>query len=302
MFSYDEVQLGQTLWNVGAYNHKVIQKIGELIYTFSPSGVWVTNGISATKISHPVDKYLRNFKPEYDNVVGRIVTNCFAGNFEEKYVLYISNSTEPETLSDVVLVYDIKRKNWTVYDSFTNFAHFGSLKSFNTGSPFNALSSGSTSQSGESLFAGDTGGKYYRLFDGRFLDNESTRTKRGSDIIPNLASDSIGNPISTVLETKYLDLGTLNLKSLGYITTLIESGDFDVSFSLDLGRVKTDWISLGNFNESIQDSKRFPARFDTAFRIAFRVVSNTRDTISIFNGLVVRDIVMLDRKHARRTI
>jgi len=165
IFSYDEVQLKQRFWNVGAYSHKVIQKIGELLYTFCPSGVWVTNGTSAQNIGKPVEKYLKNFRPDFETTRGRVVINTFSGQINGKYFLYLHDSTEPKTRSDVVLIYDTIKGKWTIHDTYTNFAHFGSFSTFLSGDPSCVTITGqSAAQHGESLFAGDTGGKYYRLF------------------------------------------------------------------------------------------------------------------------------------------
>ena len=54
IFTYDEIQLKQNLVHVGAYNHEVVHKIDDQIYTFCPNGVFITNGYSAVKISDPI--------------------------------------------------------------------------------------------------------------------------------------------------------------------------------------------------------------------------------------------------------
>lgn len=292
IFMYDEVQLKQTVWNVGAYHHKVIQKINDTIFTFCPTGVWKTNGYSAKKISQPVEKYLRLFKPDYDQIAGKLVTNCFAGQFGDKYLLYVGSIPDPDdettTLSDVVLVYDTLKNNWTVYDSFTSFSHFGSFKNFGYGQLSNSVAGGSTMQSGECLFAGNTGGKYYRLFDGRFYDNQATRSYRGGDYIPNLISNSVGNPISTVLETKFYEVGNPGtLKTFGFLELLIDQGEFNVAYKLDKGDTITDWISLGVFSPSLKKKR---LKDNKGYKVAFKITSNTLDTLSTLNGIILKGI------------
>lgn len=291
IWTYDEVQLKQRESGVGAYNNKVIQKIGKLFYTFNPTGVHVTNGYTSKKISKPVEKYLENFRPTYDSTDGRVVTNCFAGTFDGKYLLYIKNITKPETLSDVVLVYDTIKGNWTVYDGFTNFIHFGSFNKFGTASQ--ASTTGLGVQSIEALFAGSSDGKYYRLFEDTFYILGAA-AKIGGDVIPNLVSDSAGSPISTVLETPFLPLGSLDLKNIGYITAIVEQGDFDISYRLRSGNKTSDPVNLGSFGVGVTN-KKLKEGCNEGESISLRVVSNTLDVIPILNVLVVRDIETLEK-------
>lgn len=283
IFSYDEVQLKQQQWEVGAYNHRVIQKIGKVVYTFCPSGVYATNIFSSKKISDPVKKYLKGFQPTYDTTVGRTVVNTFAGQFEDKYILYIGSITEPETLSDVVLVYDTKKDNWTVHTGYTNFVHFASLSKFITGTTAVATNT-ITNQERESLFASDNGGKYFRLYDTRFLDNGATRTYRGGDLTYDVFSETI-TPISAVAETFYLDLGSPgSWKTFSYLNVFVEQGNVNIAYSLDKGAVFTDWIPLGNFKES---RRRVPLKDKEGYRIALQISANSADALDILNGFVI---------------
>ena len=301
VFSYDEIQLKQKLWNVGAYNHMVIQKAGTSIFTFCPQGIFEINGSSAVDIGQPVQAYLKSFRPVYDiqaNTIQRVVVNCFAAVFENKYVLYISNLTEPETLNRVVLVYDTIRKNWTVHDLYGTaggnaFVHFLVTNQFEQGAP--AVVSGGTgasiTQFREALFGGTDDGKYFRLYDGRFTDSDTVLLgQRGGDIIANMMDDSAGTAISTVLETKWYDLGNPSFwKSIGYMTLFVEQGYVDAFYKLDTG-VESDWYPLGSFDKRTSNSKPFPADRNQGYRIKFRFENNSADTLCTFNGFIVRDI------------
>ena len=290
IFSYDEVQLKQRLWNVGAYNHKVIKRIGENLFTFCPAGVFVTNGASAQLISEPVKKYLDDFQPSLDSTVGRVVNNCFAGTFDNKYFLYLGDIREPDINTDVVLVYDTIKNNWTVYDGFTNITHFASLYQFNTGSVQGTAATYVT-QSKEALFAGDTGGKYFRFYENRFFDNQATRTQRGGDIYGDMMSDSVGNSVQTVAETKLMPIGDepTQWTSLDRIAVLTERGTHQVSYKIDRGEHggMTDWISLGDFKTSIT-TRKLKHNLNQGYRIAFRITTSERDTINIFNGIIMK--------------
>ena len=264
IFTYNEVQLKQTLVNVGAYNHRVIQRIGETLYTFCPQGVFATNGSSAKNISEPIKKYLRMFKPVYSGPLNRVVLNCFAGVFQNKYYLHIGtivdpdeahfpNRTTPKTLTGVVLVYDTLKGNWTVHNEYTNFQHFAQFPSYNGSIMTASQARQRIHEWGETLFAGDNDGRYYRLFENDFVDNESTVRTRGYDIIPNLMQNSAGTAVDTVLETPFYDIENPALwKQFNGIRFLVEDGVFTVSYRLDVGTTITDWVPLGEIKQSNQ--------------------------------------------------
>lgn len=298
LFSYDEVQLKQRLWNVGAYNNKVVQRIGEDLFTFCPQGVFVTNGASAQNISEPVKKYLDGFQPSYDSTVGRVVDNCFAGTFDNKYILYLGDIQEPDINTDVVLVYDTINNNWTVHDGYENITHFASLAGFNGGSVQSGAGT-TVGQSKESIFVGDTGGKYFRLYENRFFDNQSTRTQRGGDIFGNMMSDSLGGSVQTVAETKFIPIGDepTQWATLDRIAVLTERGTFQVSYKLDRGEHGgfTDWISLGDFKTSIT-TRKLKHNMRQGYRIAFKVTTSERDTINIFNGIILKGREIIDKE------
>ena len=296
IFTYDEVELKQRVYGAGAYNNKVIKKIDGLFYTFSPAGVHVTNGFSSKKISDPIDEYLMNFRPKYDSTSGRVVDNCFAGIYQKKYFLYIGNITDPEVLSDVVLVYDTVSKNWTVYSGFTNFTHFGSFFNFGTGGA--ASTTGLGVQSIEAFFAGSSDGKYYRLFEDTFYMVGST-TSRGGDIWPNLISDSAGSGVSTKALTKWFDIGNPSwMKQISYFRMLVETGEFNVVYRIDQGSKITEWTPLGEYKTTNQ-RKALKAKINQGYRIQFEITSNSVDHSCILNGFIAEEIEALSKKDYR---
>ena len=295
IFTYDEIQLKQRLWDVGAYNHRVIQRLGELIYTFCPTGVWVTNGFTAQKISDPVDKYLQTFQPVFDTTLYRVVTNCFAGTFEGKYYLYLSDLEEPHSRNDITLVYDTMKGNWTVHDGYKNFRHFASLKAFCQGGPI-------VGQQKACLFAGDSAGKYFRLFDNRFADREAVRQLRGGDIIPDTFSET-QEGVQTTAETKFYLMGDdlTQQARVRKIGALVEQGTFQIAYRIDRGTHITDWISLGDFRTTITERK-LKEDFNTGYRISFKITSNDANVLGALNGIILKERETLEKtKHGIKT-
>lgn len=298
IFTYNEYELKQRQWGVGAYNHNVIQKIGNLVYTFCPTGIWATNFYSAKKISKPIEKYLKGFNPTYDSTFARLITNTFAGAFENKYYIYIGDITEPETLSDVVLVYDTIKNNWTVHIGYTDFVHFGSFRAFYR----ERINPGSTSvmctQVRDAFFAGDNTGKYFRLFEDRYIDNQSTRTNRRGDLTADIFSTT-RLEIPAEMETPFYDMGAPGWwKSFGYLELLSERGSFNASYRLDLGGGQlSDWVSLGEFRTTNETKRIVDSQAQEAkgFRISFKVTSNTADTIPILNGLRIVEATAINK-------
>lgn len=280
IFSYDEVQLKQRQWNVGAYNHKVIQRTGGVLYTFCPAGVYATNGLESVLVSSPVEKYLKAFHPIYDSTVGRVVENCFAGTFEGKYFLYLGDLTvDSVSLTDVVLVYDTIKKNWTIYTGLTNITHFGSFNTFDS-------KIGAQNQIKECLFAGDNAGKYYRLFEKDYLDWETTRAFHFGDIIPDVISNNTGSAIQTIGELKWYNIADepTQLGKFDRLSVLTETGSFQISYKLDKGDHQTDWVSLGDF-KGISSVK---PKDNTGYRVSFKITSNQANVLSKFNGLIIK--------------
>lgn len=299
IWSYDEVNLRQQLWEVGAYCDKVIKKIGNLFYTFCPTGVWETNGFSARKISDPIFDYIKSFVPRYETTNGRVVVNTFAGTYRNKYYLYIGSVTEPETISDVVLVFDTVKRNWTVHSAYTNFVHFASLKSFGDGEHDDAAGR-FRPQDIESLFASDSSNNYFKLFDNRYLDNQATRAYRGGDIAENLRANSTGTPTSTILEFGWIDFGSKDWKKIESVMVNIERGNFQISYRLDQGDKKTDWVSLGNFQSGISTKKLridnlIGYNLNEGYRIKLKATSNSLEIIDTLNAIIIRGIETMDK-------
>ncbi len=296
---YNESTLIQGSWLVGAYSNTVIQKSGNSFITCCPNGVFETNGVSSRKISDPMEHSVKQFTASHHITRGRVVVNTFSGQFKDKYYLYIGNITEPETLNDVVLVWDTVRRNWTIHDSYTSIIGFSSLKSFGDGTA--ALSTGQfRPHDVESFFASDTSNRYFRLFENRFLDASATRTYRGGDIIGSMKTNSLGSAVSTVLETAWTTLGTLSWKKIARIRATIEQGNFQISYRLDQGTKQTDWVSLGNFQQGTTTKKlRIDSQkgynLNEGYRIKIKVTSNSLEVIDILNLIAIEDIETVDK-------
>ena len=278
-FYYDEVQLKLANNSVGAYNHWVTQEIDGVLFTFCPRGVFAGNGFTMKKISEPVESILKNFRPKLNSNY-RVVDNTYSWQYDGKYYLYIGDITDPYTKSDVVLCYDTQTNSWTIEDTVADPVFFLSSQGFKGGgdvtvSYYNGM---------EGVFA-LTSNRCYRLYENRNSDN-SGRTV-GTDVAADLISDSTGTEISAVLEPPMYDMGNPSWwKNFGYIRVLIEQGDFNVSYRIDDGTKISDYKSLGQF-KTTNTRKLFNQQ---GYRIGFKITSNNKDCIGIFNGLIIEDI------------
>lgn len=304
IFTYNELQLQQQLWGVGAYNHYVIQRIGKLIYTFCPTGVWETNGFQARLISEPIKEYLKEYIPSYD-VNGRTITDCFATAFDNKYILYLTSISKPYPLGGVALIFDTIKRNWTIHDNYGNgivgsFLFLNKLAHYGTG--YVPLVSYPASNQKEAVFAGSLSNgtfRYWRLYENYLTTASLMGVKSQGDIYPNLIADNNGYPISTILETPFLDIGnSLFWKNFGFIRILSETGSWNVSYRLDKGDHITDWISLGEFNYPNQ-RKRLLENNNEGFRIAIKITSNSRDWTNILNGIIIENIEAKSKQERR---
>lgn len=302
IFVYNELQLQQQLWGVGAYNHNVIQAIGKNIYTFCPTGVWETNGFQARLISEPIKDYLKGYIPEYD-VNGRTITNCFAASFDNKYILFLSNSSLPYALNSFVLIFDTIKRNWTIHDNYGSpltgsFIFLNKLKYY--GSGYITQTGSPRSNQRDALFAGTFNNgqtKYWRLYENYLTTFILFGVKGQGNIYSNLVSDDEGEPICTILETPFYDIGnTFFWKNFGYIRILSESGSWKVFYKLDKGDYITDWISLGEFNYPNQRKRLVD---NEGFRIAIRITSVSKDFTNILNGIIIEDIEMKTKQERR---
>ena len=276
-FAYDEVSLRQRSNTVGAYNHRVVEQIDNLIYTFCPTGIYATNGVSSKLISEPVKRWLVDFKPQIDSQVNRVVVNTFATSYDKKYILYIGDTTTESDLEDVVLVYDTERGNWTVYQGFTNFKHLVGLKSFKYGG-------GKTKVEG--LFGGDTSGKYYRFFSKRYIDGDNEQNSVNAldgDVFPDLISNT-GVPVSSVIETQFYDQGNpLVYKQFRHFRVIADGIGLMVSCKVESDRGESNWIPLG---ATTKTNHQFELpEIAKGYRIKFQfshVDSNSAPTLNAF--------------------
>jgi len=310
-WAYDEIQLKKKLTSVGAYNHNVIKEIDGILYTFSPSGVFATNGFSAKKISDPIDDILKLYFPTFDPTYQRVVTDCFAGVFDKKYVLYLSRIFSPsfdnrlETLRGVTLVYDTVKNNWTMYTGLvtqTNLSSFQGLFSMpNFVSGENSSIEGIL-QSREALFAGGsvdngatTKGGLFRMFENIVRGGDTAQNERGAPITGDMVADSTGTPISALIRTGWIDQGSPETnKQFSRVRVLLEKGDVSVSYRVDTGDFYTDWEAIGSATTSGK-ILRFPAKA-RGYRIQLSFANNQVDTKTILNGFVVEDTEVLSKK------
>lgn len=280
MFAYNEVSLRQRSNTVGAYNHRVVQQIDNLFYTFCPAGIFVTNGSSSRKISEPVKDYLKDFFPVKETQLSRVVINTFAAVFDRKYILYIGDTTGELANEDVLLVYDTQLNNWTVYQGFTNFMHLIGLQSFKYGGGVNKI---------EGLFGGDSAGKYFRFFSKKFQDGDNEQNSHftsNGDLFTDLVSNT-GVPVSSTIQTKLYDLKDPRLfKQFRYLRVLAEGTGFSVSYQVENEKGISDWMPLGTTTATNQVFE-FPRKIARGFRIRFRFAHADANSAPALNGFVI---------------
>ena len=294
IFTYDEIELKQRLTGVGAYNHKVIQEINGIVYTFCPNGIFATNLTEAKQIGNPVRQYWKNFQPVYDTVTstayGRVITNTFSAKFEKYYLLYIHDITDPETANDVVLVYDTEKKTWVTFTGpFTNFFHMNGFENFKFGDRIN--------QFRPALFGGkdSTGGnQMVRFFENTFVDTAGT--KRGSDIFGDfLYTTDIPQPIPIRVETPLYDLTHPELfKRFRQIRFYVERGFWNVEWRVQDDTGISPYKPLGAIAYPGKVLS-FPAEAQ-GYRLGFRLSASNTDSLSILNGFVIEETEVVARK------
>jgi len=300
VFAYNERTLRQRLRGVGAYNHYVVQSIDGLKYTFCPAGVFVTNGISARKISEPIEDMLRQFVPRYETTYHRVINNCFAGVYDKKYILWVGNMYFPSpdnrvrSLSSCMFVYDTVTKSWSMYrsPSTDTFTYFLSTPGFTSGG--NATS-GNKWQGVDSMF-GVAGANaiFFRMFDNREQGYDTGLNTRGDKIFADNIANSAGDPISTIIETPLIDSGSPSTwKKYGFLRVFIEQGDVHMSYRLDKGTHLTDWIPMGFFKSQ---NTRKPLKDDQGFRIAIRATTNQGAYESRLNPIAVEEIETINQQ------
>jgi len=226
IFTYDEIELKQRVPHVGAYNHKVVQEIEGLLYTFCPSGIYETNLFSARQIGEPVREYWENFFPVYDTVSNRIVTNTFSWQFEGRYFVFLGSVTEPNIGSSVVLEYDTKTKSWTVHNGgYTNWLVAHRVEQFQFGDWFNRAFN-----IHPAVFAGDSDGKVWRVYENHYQDGNTPPAVHGGDIFQDLVSDT-GSVVSAFVETGLYDLSYPKLyKTFKNLRVFAEQGQWTFEY------------------------------------------------------------------------
>jgi len=301
IYYYDEVQMKKLTEDVGAYNHRVVEEIDGILYTFCPSGVFKTTGGDSKKISEPIEDILRRFYPKYDSQYSRVINNCCSAQYEKKYILYLGNIFMPsaenqaETLRSVALVYDTEKDNWTMYTYGTNvtFTSFLSTKLLVAG----GNSSDNRVQAMQSLFGVSDDGFVYRMFEDRHIGFDSASNVRGGDIVADKIANSLGTPISTDVETPMFDFGNASWwKRFGFLRMLVEQGDFNVSYKLDKGDYITDPVSLGNFTKP---NKRERFIDNEGFRVGLRITSNQLANRGKTNGFILEDNEAISKQERR---
>jgi len=287
-FVYNQVTLKQKSTIVGAYNNKVIQEVNGLIYTTSPSGVWVTNGVSSKKISKPVEEYLKHFKPIRD-ANNRVVTNIFGFKYRDFYGIYIKDITKPESLSDVCLVYDTVKKNWTIHHSgYSDFVHINSFPRFLFG---NRL------QDQEGIFAGGTttdgtSMRYWKLYSNEHYTGAGASA--GGDILTDLFFNT-GTQISASFETPLYDLATPQyIKKFKYIRGLSEVVGWNAEYRIEDKVGVSGYKPIGQFQRPNQ--RLVIPNTPSGYRIGFRFSNNDRNSTGVFNGFIIEDTEAIPSK------
>ena len=283
-FTYDEVELKQRLTGIGAWNHKTPVEIDGLVYTFCPRGIFQTNGSSAKPIGELVRQYWENFQPEVDASTERVVTNTFGAKFKHYYLVYIHNVTDPNTTNDVVLCYNTKNGAWSVWPGYTNIRHFLGTDKYRFGDrPL---------QFRPALFMGDTGGKYFRCFETRYVDRQSTPVNQGVDVFTDLVSNTAlsgGTPVSATIETPLYDMGQPSLfKKPKRLRVYAERGMWSFEYRVENEDQITQYKPLGVVTKSNQ-SLDLPKEC-AGYRVGLRISAVNTSSQSILNGFVFEDI------------
>lgn len=296
IFSWNESELKQRVSGAGAYNHRVIQEIDGVLYTFCPAGVFATTGYQAVKISDPIDEYLKDFAVWFGDVANstRVISTCFAGTFDKKYILYIGDITRPidqrTVTTDVVLVYDTIRKNWTVWNGFTDFTFFASGNNLWVTTSLNVR----TPDSRQVLLGGGPTGLIFRMFENTITDQAGVFF--GGDVYPDRIENNAGKAIDAQVETPLYDIQTPQItKKFGRIFVMVEQGDWETYYKLETKEQfakkpghESDWRMLGTVNAK-NATLNFPAKTEGS-RIALKFRNFQKDGPAVLSGFILRDI------------
>lgn len=288
IFTYNEIELKQKVSGVGAYNHKVIQEIDGLIYTFCPNGIFVTNLFSSKQIGDPIKQYWKNFQPIYETIggtaYGRVIINTFSGAYEQYYILYIQDITNPDVTNDVTLVYDTIKKTWQVYTGMTNFQHLNGFSNFKFGGRLN--------QFYPSFWGGNDSGQVVRFFDSKFVDVNGV--KQGTDVFQDRVGD-VNTPVSASFETPLYDLTHPELfKKFNRLRVYTEQGQWNMEYRIQDENGIGQYKPLGIADKIV---KILPFPTDArGYRVGFRVSAVNSSSVNIFNGFVIEETEVVSRQ------
>ena len=298
-YTYNEIELKQTMPDVGAYNDKVIVEIDESIFTFCPNGIFETNLFSAKQIGEPVRQYWEQFFPAFDAVSNRICTNTFAWKWQDSYLLYIGSITAPYTASNVVLEYNTRTKSWTTHPApssiggYYNFYFANHAQHFQFGDWLSARSLNIH----PNVFAGDTDGHVFRLYESLYVDSATPQVTRGGNLTVDLIGAGVGPvgyPISGNFETPLYDLTHPELfKKFKRLRVYTESGQWNMEYRVENEQGITDYRTLGSVSTT---NKVLPFPNEAqGWRCGFRVSSVNNNGTSVFNGFIFEDTEVLPR-------
>ena len=287
LYSYNQITLKRRSAVMGAYNNKVPQEINGLIYTFCPSGVWVSNGLSHRKISQAVEPILRRFKPAFDSN-NRVVINTFAFKWKDTYNIFLSDMTFPETQDNVILTYDTIKKSWSMSFWANNFLHINSFARFLFGGRV---------QEFEGLFAGADVSNTYRYF--RLFSNEHINgadNSFGGDLLLETFFNT-GLDVAAHFETPLYDLNYPQyIKKFKYIRGLSEVVGWQVSYRIENDKGITPYRTIGQFQKPNERLLIPQVPAASGYRIGFRFSNNDRNSTGIFNGFIIEDTEILGAK------
>jgi hypothetical protein len=298
-FSYNQVTLKQKSNTVGAYNHRVVQELNGLIYTFCPSGVFVTNGVSSKKISAPIEDVLLKFRPSYD-ALSRVVTNTFAFKYKDYYCLCLKNISEIENsiIYGLFVCYNTKTKSWTMWrDSTANGGTSTSAMTFPRflfgGSNYNDTTAFLGKQEFEGYFRGGGDNYLYRLFENRYID--STGTAKGTDLLTDFLTNASDTAISAHFETPLYDLAIPQyIKKFKYIRGLSEVVGWNAEYRVENKEGVTGYKPIGQFQRPNQ--RLVIPDTPSGYRIGFRFSNNDRNSTGVFNGFIIEDTEAIPSK------
>lgn len=292
IYTYNEIELKQRIPDVGAYSHKVIQEVDGKLYTFCPTGIFVTNLFSAKSIGEPVKEFFRNFTPIYDTDYYRLCTNAHAWVYDHSYFLYISDITVPTVTNDVVLEYDTRREAWTVHDGgFTNFVHVNNFAVGRFGvQP--TVSSYAILTHRPILIGGDSSGKVWRLNENRFLS--LSQVVVGGDVFVDRRSNT-GSPISSVLELQMYDLTHPELfKQFKDLRVLTESGQWNIEYRIEDEKGISPYRPLGSVSTT-NVVLAFPSEAQ-GWSCGLRITGISSNAQRTLNGVIFENTGVIKRR------